>query len=274
MSGYSFFGLILSIIPGFAHLIDGRLGKIRWILLAWFFAIVGGVFFYGSGVGLLLLGLAVGLHSWIGYDFVLAKEDFDTLGNSHILIGLIVILGLFYWGVRGTVFRDFAFDYTALSIPRQNIQSGDLLLGRQSLASKDLRRGSFVGATQSNLRRGDNRQISFQSRLQRMVVQIVGLPGEEVRIVKDVFIVNGRALDGNEFPVPKWLRGQKIDPIIVADGAYFVNTEYNIERRGGNLGLSTGMVEGACVIPSSQIQTRAIMLWKPVSRRGFLKEGQ
>ena len=164
MSGDAFLGLILSIIPGLAQLIDGRFGKIFLVLAVWLLALAGGVFFYGSSFGLSLLGLAVGLHGWIGYEHVLSKEKVNALDKADILIGTIIILALFYWGIRRTVFSDYVFDYTALTIPSQKIQSRDLLLGRKSLARPaNFHRGSIVAASMRNVQGGDNSRSSFRS---------------------------------------------------------------------------------------------------------------
>jgi hypothetical protein len=271
MSGDAFLGLVLSIIPGLAQLIDGRFRKVLPALVVWFFALTGGVFFYGSSFGLLLLGLAVGLHSWIGYEHVLSKEKVNALVNVHILLSAIFILTLFYWGIRRTVFRDYVFDYTALTIPGQNIQSGDLLLGRRSLSGPDnLHRGSFVAARIKNVQGGDYNRAS--TRTARMAVQIVGLPGEKIVIDANSFIVNDSVLDSNDYPVPKWLRNHEIIAISVPEDSFFVNTVYNVQVRGGNIEMYSALVQNACVIQPAQIQAKAIMLWNPVSRRCFLKE--
>jgi hypothetical protein len=275
MSANAFLGVILSIVPGLAHCIDGRFREIRWFVLGWFLLLLAGIFFYGGNLGLLLLGLAVGLHGWIAYSHTLMKES-DEIGKQIFdLAMLIVIVGLPYFGVRHYAFGDFVFGYTNLTIPYQNIRTGDTLLARHSLAqAANLRRGSLVLApVVENIYGGYGNHGHVLRQGPLMAGQIVALPGEEVEIIDAVFVVNGQALDDKQFPVPQWLRGRKIGAIGVSADSYFVSTVYNVQVHG-NVILDAGIVERACVVRSSDIEAKAVMRWFPLARRGFLRAGE
>jgi hypothetical protein len=271
MSADAFLGLILSIIPGLAHYIDGRFREVRWFVLGWFLALLAGAFFYGGGLGFLLLGFAVGLHGWIAFHYAQSKEQDEIPEKFRTLALLLVACGLLYWGIRAVAFRDFVFGYTNLTIPYQNVRAGDLLLARRSLSrAANLHRGSLVLAPVANVWGGHGPTLR---RGPLMVGQIIGLAGEEVRITSDVFVVDGQVLDGERFPVPQWLRKQKIGVIRVPDGSYFLSAEYNVNVHG-NAALDARLLELACLVRSFEVEGRAIMRWFPVARRGFLRADQ
>ncbi len=267
MSGDAFLGLFLSIIPGLAHLVDGRFREVRWTVLIWFVVLAGGIFFYGGNFGLLLLGLAVGIHAWIAMHHKL-DEQYREIERKIINFTLLAFfLTLFYWGIRRIVFGDFMFRYSNLDIPSQNVHTGDLLLGRRSRANiGTLRRGSLVF---TRLRRIAGGHFSRHPG-STVVVQVVGLGGERVKISEGTFFVNDEALNQERYPVPQWLLGRVKDPIWIPDGSYFVNAVYTITVVG-NAAVNNGMVKNACIIEPNDIEAEAIMLWLPLGRRGFLE---
>jgi hypothetical protein len=271
MSEGAFLGIILSIVPGLAHYIDGRFREIRWFVLGWFLALLIGILFYGSDLGLLMLGFAVGLHSWIAFSYTQSKQQDEIADRIRILVLLLIAFVVFYWGIRGTVFRDFVMGYTNLTIPYQNVQSGDLLLARRSLSQAANLHCGFLVLVPVTTVWGGHGPTNRHGPL--MVSQIVALPGEEVEVNDAAFVVNGQALDDKQFPVPQWLHGRKIGTIRVSADSYFVSTVYNVQVHG-NIMIDAGIVERACVVRSSDIEAVAIMRWFPLARRGFLRAGE
>jgi hypothetical protein len=266
MSDSAFWGIILSIVPGLAHFIEGRFREIRWWIPAWFVVLLVGLFFYGGGIGLLFLGFAVGIHSWIAFNHALMKEHIET--NQHLVdfVMLLAFFGLLYFGVRATVFRDLVFGFSSRTIPYQNVQTGDIMLARRSRAQPNfLKRGSFVLVPLRNFGIGR----IWRGVRGEMVVQIVAVGDEFVDINNSTFVVNGRPLDEKHFPVPQWLR-RNIRQIQVPEGSYFINVEYNTTTYG-NAAVDAVLIGRACVIPGSRIEAAAVMRWLPLSRRGFLK---
>jgi len=271
MSGNALLGLILSIVPGLAHFVDRRFRDVRWFVLGWFLALFAGIFFYGSALGLLLLGLAVGFHGWIAFSHALSKEHEATSQNFTDFVMLLVVIGLLYWGVRSIAFRDFVLGYTNLTVPYQNVQAGDMLLARRSLSrAANLDRGSLVLAPLANVWGGHGQTFRHRS---LMAGQIIGLPGEEVVIANNAFVVDGQTLDSVRFPVPNWLRGGGIGAIHVPDGSYFVSDEYNVTIHG-NVRLDAALVGLACLVRSSGVEAEAVMRWFPLAKRGFLRTGE
>jgi hypothetical protein len=264
MSGNALAGIFLSIIPGLAHFIEGRFREIRWWVLGWIAVLVVGLFFYGGGIGLLFLGFAVGIHSWITFNHMLIREH-NEVRERFIDFGmLLVFFGLLYFGFRMTVLRDFVLGFSSRTIPYQKVEAGDIMLARRSRARADfLKRGSFVLVALGEVRA--QRILGVES---ETIAQVVAVGGETVDI-NGVFVVNGRPLDVNHFPVPQWLQGRRWSVSVPKD-SYFINVEYNTVIHG-NAELNAGFVERACVIPGSRIEATAVMKWLPVSRRGCLK---
>jgi hypothetical protein len=273
MSKSAFLGLVLSIMPGFAHFIDGRFREVRWFVLGWLLTLVGGAFLYPGNIGLLLLGLAVGLHSWIAFNHTLSKEQEDSSKRFFSLLALLALAGLLYWGVISAAFRGFAFGYTNLTIPYQNVRSGDLLLARRNLIqTDDLQRGALVLAPVRQITGGRFR-VSGAGNVSIMVGQIVGLPGDKIEIAQNCYIVNGQVLAKDKFPLPQWLQKFEFRNIDVPDDSYFVSNEYNI-RGNAYRWLTADMVKNACLVRSSEIEAKAVMLWIPLNRRGFLRANE
>jgi len=263
MSGNALAGILLSIVPGLAHFVEGRFREVRWWVTGWIVVLLVGVFFYGSGTGFLFLGFAVGIHSWIAFNHMLIREHNEARERFIDFGMLLVFFGLLYFGVRVTVLRDFVLGFSSRTIPYQNVQQGDIILARRSRARADFhKRGSFVLVTLREV--GARRVWGVEG---EMVAHVVAVGGETIEVTDGVFVVNGRPLDKEHFPVPQWLQ-RRIGQIYVPEGSYFINVEYNVR---GNMAVNTGLVKEACVIEGSRIEAAAVMKWLPLSRRGFLK---
>lgn len=262
-------GPVLSIVPGLAHLVQGRFREILFYFIGWLVAVAGVIFMYGTATGMVLLGLAIALHSWILVQHAILKEFKDVGERIFLMAFILVCLGLLYWGVRAWTLPNLTGGYTSLTIPDSNIESGDYLLAwRDRVGPKDLTRGSLVltrlGSWQSGHRffRG--------SRYPGMIVQVIGVPGDTVEIREDFFAVNGEALDVERYPLPRWLHGRTLSATI-GPGAYFVSSEYTIQVHGvGN--VPDEQVKAQCLVDANDIEGRAFMRWLPISRRGYIEE--
>ena len=265
MSADAFFGLVLSIVPGLAHFLQGRFREVRLYCAAWLVLLLTGLFLYGRWIGLFLLGLAIGLHAWIAFRHTLVKELLGFFNKLIVMLVMLAALLLFYRTVARMVFSDFTGGYTNSAIAYHNIKVGDYLLARRSRATTELMtRGSLVLARLASVG-GGNRLFR---RGGTMIVEIVGLPGEQVGIENDVFMVDGQPLDAEKYPVPRWLRGTKI-LIEIADDSYFLSGEYNVYAHGRS--LNNADICNACVVKTDDIKARAFMRWLPLSRRGFIR---
>jgi hypothetical protein len=269
MSGNAFWSLVLSIVPGLAHLAQGRFKKILLFIVLWILFLSAGVFFYGTSWGYLFVGFAIAAHAWIAFDAALLMEHGEFHRKMADILFLLIFYAFFYWGIRTFAMSDFVFGYTALNLPSQKIQSGDCLLGRRSLSQPaPLPRASLVFVSTSGVATRYGRTMGWSGSGTRMIVQIVGLPGEEVKIVGDTFVINDKPLDKERYPVPPWLRGLDFKPVSLTNNSYFINTVYNISGRGN---LDMAMIKAVCVMPTNIIEAKAIMLWYPLNKRGFLE---
>jgi hypothetical protein len=261
-------GVILSIIPGLAHYIDGRFREIRWFVLGWFLLSLGGIFFYSGALGFLLLGLAIVLHGWIAFSHTLLAEKTEFGKRVIDYMAVLVILGLIYWGVQVVAFHDFVFGISTFTIPRQNVQTGDTLLARRSRAHDGvLPRGSLVV--------GNFRQLYGAHHVIRgtyeTMGQVIALPGEKLEISENQFVVNDEAIDTEKLPVPAWLSGRRMSATIPPD-SYFVSAVYQVQMHG--MQLTDAMVCDVCILRAGDIEARAVLRWFPLARRGFLRAGE
>jgi len=265
----AFVGIFFSIIPGLAHVIQKRFKEIRWYCLVWLIFLGPMLFLYGGDFGMAFYGLAIGLHAWIamhGSFFKVVPQFF-----RRVLFFVMLALGVFglYRFISATVLSDFILERTNISIPYYNITAGDTLLARRSLLRNNpLARGDIVLVHLSTLRLYNNRVGPRYGTYHggTVMAEIVGLPGEEVKIQNEVFIVDGLELDQAKFPVPRWLRNQDL-LIRIPRGEYFINVQYT-----GNLRRSSEVIQQACVFSGRDIEARAFMIWLPLSKRAFLEE--
>ena len=261
------FGLIVSVIPGLAHLIRGRFREVRLYVLLWLVLLSMGLFLYSSGVGYLLIGLAIGVHAWIAIQFALLKE---ISGLAERMAATLVVVGCFallYWGVPRLAFRGYTGGYTALTIPDMQIHRGDYLLVRRTRPSQVvLTRGTLVLFHPIYI--GNNQVDTVRDR-QPMIGQIVGLPGETITIAEGCYAVGDDRLDPERFPVPRWLPDRTITTV-VHPGLYFVSSAYTLQAHG-NIRLTDAAVRRVCLVRMEDIQGHAFMRWWPLTRRGFIE---
>jgi hypothetical protein len=262
--------LFLSVIPGLAHLVQRQGRSIRWCFAAWIVLLMAGIFFLWTAGGVLFIGLAVGVHAWIMADaaqLIVPDQKFWHRVAGLFCAGLC-ILGM-YRATGSFLARDIVADFTSLTIPYQDIQSGDLLLCRRSLAQGAfLPRGSIVLVDATTIRVG-YRGAARRSGGRNVIGQVIGFPHENVQIQNGVFRINERILDSEKFPVPQWLKAEAFSTVLNEDH-YFVSMAYRVQLQ--NRKLTTAMIEDICNVSRSGFGGRAFMRWLPVSRRSWLQE--
>jgi hypothetical protein len=259
-------GLVISIIPGLAHVAKGRFREIRLLWLLWLVLLCFGLFLYGSAVGFVCIGLAIGLHAWIAIQFGLFKEIAGFIEKIVVVSTVVVVLTVLYWAAARILFYGYAGGHTSLTIPQRDISAGDFLLVRRTRGLRQFPRGTLVLIRPEGFRNANRVGLGGQ---EQMVGQVVGCPGEQIGIVKTCFVVESHALDPARFPVPQWLQGRVARFFVPAD-SYFVTTEYTV-RRQGRATLTNQMIADACLINSENIRGEAFMRWWPLSRRGFIE---
>jgi len=262
----SFLGLFLSIIPGLAHWMQNRFREIRLYFLAWLILLLSGLFLYGSAAGFICFGLAIGVHAAIALRYGIIK-DLANLSEKIVTIILVLIgLTFLYRFIPRMPFLNFDGGYSSLTIPYYNVEAGDYLLARGGLDEKALLpRGSLVLIHPATF--GSYRRIVARGN-DTIIGEIVGLAGEKVQITDGVFIVDGRLLDVEQYPVPMWLRNHTFSDTIPND-SYFVSSRYNVRAHG--IALNASHISQVCTVHTSDIEAKAFMSWWPLSRRGFLK---
>ena len=268
----SLVGLVLNVVPGLPYLLKRRFREVRLLVLLWFVLLCASLVFYHSPIGGLLIGLTLAVHAWIAVRYGLVEEIQGFTERVALVLLVIILLALLYWAVPRVVIRGFAGGYTSLTIPALNVSTGDYFLVRHVCgADEPLARGTLVLVEPPGIRNARRDQRLNQG--QRMIGQIVGLPGESVRVEGHAYMIGGQRLEPSQFPVPDWL--QRYPPrsatgILVPDHSYFVSSDYTVAMHG-NIAMTDQAISGVCIVRASEIRGRAFLHWWPLSRRSFLE---
>jgi type IV secretory pathway protease TraF len=268
----SLVGLVLNIVPGLPYLLKRRFREVRLLVLLWLVLLCASLFFYHSPVGGLLIGLTLGVHAWIAVRYGLIKEIEGFTERVALVVIVIILLALLYWAVPRVAIRGFGGGYTSLTIPALNVSRGDYFLVRHVRGTEEpLPRGTLVLIEPPGIRNAQREQRF--NRGQTMIGQIVGLPGETVRVERNAYVIGGQRLEPSQFPVPYWL--QQSPPlsavgINVPAHSYFVSTDYAVAGHG-RAAVTNQAISNACLVRASDLRGRAFLHWWPLSRRGFIE---
>lgn len=258
-SRLAFFGAALSLIPGLAHAVQKRFSTIRWWVAAWLITLLTGLFLFGSPLGLLILGLAIGLHVWIAVHSALLQEYHEF---NYRIAGYLVILVFYfilYQAAGRLVFFNYRGGYSVVNVPYAHVQQGDFLLGRVSRTNpEEITRSSFVLVRLENVA-----NHGFAGRTNTAYAQVIALGGDTVSIKNDQFVVNDQVLDAEPYPLPTWLKGQTFSTVVPQD-SYFISAQYQ------GHGYNAAQAIEVCTVSQEQIIAKAFLRWMPLRRRGFI----
>ncbi|HAL44319.1 MAG: hypothetical protein A2Y12_15975 [Planctomycetes bacterium GWF2_42_9] len=256
--------LIMSVIPGLAHLFTGRFKEIRIYFLLWLIFLSTGLFFFGSPNGYILLALAVGMHTGIAVQYRFLKKLETVREKIAVTVVVLILFSLMYRYMPRLVVPNLDGGNIFFDIPARQIVNGDYFLSWRNIDQKDLKRGDliFVKPSVAYNYRQRMRQSTGQT-----ICQIVGLPGEKLEILNGIFFVNDQPLDVNEYPAVEWLQVDKYSAIIPPN-SYFVNIQYIMYNH--NIPNISPYINDVCIVKFENIESRVFMQWMPISRRGFI----
>ncbi|MGO8702319.1 MAG: hypothetical protein ACLQVA_00770 [Candidatus Brocadiia bacterium] len=269
--------LALSIVPGLAHALRHRFGAISSYVISWAVSLAMGILFFGQSLGAASIACAFVLHAWIAMDAVLATKRFkeemtalQKIGWRLCGIGFLVIL---LYVVYGQVQRvaGFTLGAAGVTVPADRVARGDVILCHFLPSGREppLKRGDLVLVNVRELLSADGGAGMPGSYVGEMVGQLIALPGERIAVTPAGFIVNGRALDAGNFPVPASLRGQSALATLGKD-EYFVTMEWRAQVHGVEVAPEVAI--GNCVYRRGDLLARGVMRWSTIWKRGFLKE--
>jgi hypothetical protein len=261
----SFLGLFLSIIPGLAHFIQNRFREIRWYFLAWLVLLVSSLFLYGSAAGYICLGLAVGIHAYIAIQYGIIKEIAHLREKILTVILVLIALTFIYRFIPRILIPNLTGGYSSLSVPYYKVEAGDYLLAWGGLDQETLLTRSSLVLVYPVTFSSHGRTTEGK---EKIIGQIVGLPGEYLEIQEGFFVVNGQQLHVDKYPVPQWLQRLNFTATI-PENSYFVSARYNVAAHG--VRLEASHVHHVCVVKSSDIEAKAFMRWWPLLKRGFIR---
>jgi hypothetical protein len=260
-------GLIISIVPGLAHLIQGRFKEVRWYFWGWLASLLLALFLYGSLAGFILLGLSIAIHGAIGLRYGIMEKLANVREKIVTVILVLIALSVIYRFIPHIIVPALTGGHSSVTIPHDNITAGDYLLAWRNIDKGiQLRRGSLVMVHTAYYNRGDNGIVARSGEL--ALGEIVGLAGEEVKIAGDAYIINSKELEKEKYPVPEWLRNVNFS-IMVPEKSYFVSMRYNLTTH--NVALNNSDIGNICIIMADDIEAKAFMRWLPLSKRGFIR---
>jgi len=261
--------VVVSTLPGLAHLIQRRFRRIFSWWASWLSTLFCALFFFcPRPIPVIMLAMAVILHAWIAADAGLVLKR--TKGFAARLVALVLValwVLVVYAGVRVTALRNIHMGMSVVSIPSLEVQVGDYLLCRR------------LNARSETIRPGDLVLIDYQGG--HAVTQVIGVPGDRVSVTGGRFVVNGKALDAERFPVEEWIANERNlpgggagtrRPLLAEE--FLVRMRYSRSVRGYSFAqMRRGPPrEGPLVVGRRQILARAFMRWMPLARRGFLAD--
>jgi len=91
------FYLLLSIVPGLGHVVQGRFREVRWYCLGWFMALAACLLLYRTSIGLFFYGATIGLHAYIAIHAARLLRLADDLSPSlaAVVILMACVVGFF-----------------------------------------------------------------------------------------------------------------------------------------------------------------------------------
>ena len=258
--------LVFGLVPGLPYVLTGQFKRIRLLWLAWLVLFCLGAFFYGLPEGWTLIGLAAAAHAWMMFRHRVL-EVLEGFGERIVtlLVLVLILLAAYVWLPR-LMIPGLACIRSNTSVPFYRILTGDALLVRR--APEKLSRGMIVVFRAHTYFMGRRGGALTRARDTDSLGQIVGLPGEVVEIRGNAFAVNGQALDPNQYPVPRWMQGRHVT-VNLDQGQYFVSCDYWVPVRPA--ALDNNAIQQVCVASHGEIESRAVWLWSPLSRRGPLR---
>ena len=242
--------LILSVIPGLAHVKQRRFRAVRWFMAAWLLCMVFACAMFSSSWGWMALGLAAAIHAWIALDAGLWKILDSVTNRLYVLMATFVILFACYGLLIRVMPWNFEFWRTPIRVPSEEIRQGDILLFRPV---EDI----FPTLTRGTV-------VQYRSRI---IGQIVGLPNEVVSVHESVYYVNGIELSSEAYPMPAWIRDSD-QGVTVGPAQYYISTELRVLGRHAQMNDAWRL----CLVSTNDIESRATMLWWPLQRRHSLRQ--
>lgn len=263
--------IVLSVLPGLGHLLDGRKRAALIAFAAWAVVVVLTVNFYAGMVGGLLVGLAVGIHTGVMFDAGRVRQHAETLRSRlHVMLLLLITVGIGYFLIDRMVRRRIGFVTSAFSLAAADVEPKDyLLISRRPAA---YRRGDLVMASSidhSMYRVGHETYIDLSIPGETVFV-VIAVAGDEVQASQEGVRVNGSLvrkddLPDGRVPLPK-------EPLTVTVPAGRVVALCPIRRVQAMVDTEDSDValfvwQHLYLMRTSNIRGRAVGVYLPIGRR-------
>ena len=250
--------MLISIIPGLSHLLGGRLWRIRWLWPAWFLALFLGLIIFGTVYGSILLGTAIGLHTWIICDAGRVRESFSTMRGRLVIV--LLMLGIVWWCLYGSVPRYLVRGVrSGATVPAEGIAPSDfLLIWRQAYRREIPRHGDVVLYHIQDLGAGE-----FQVHGGDVLGKILALPTEHIQIYDGVMTIT--AGDGRpaQFRIPEGIEAPMLTMDVPAGHYLCYPTQIRVQNQNYAMAADR-LIKHVGLPPETDIQGRAFMIYNTI----------
>ena len=215
---------------------------------------------------MIYIGLAISAHTFIALHSGILKNWDSFIKKIALAVIIAICISMLYNTLPRILLPKLNLVYSTMTIPDYKIKERDSLLAWNSPASNtELLRGSLVIIPAGQLTNYGNGIVTRNGI--DIMGEIIATGGENIEIKND-FMVNGIALNQNQFPVPNWLKGKEF-AITIPEDCYFVAVVYNINIHG--MQFDSSYINQLCVVKKSDIKAKVFMRWQPLWTRGILK---
>ena len=255
--------VIRTFVPGWAQFYLGRRLQGRIFFFGYLACMPLGLLFAGTGLGSLLMGVAISLHASSIADVVIAHAD-DR--ESRVLysiaclslVGLVLYFPAFELISRVAVPLRFVMDSSPF-------QAGDVIIYNPSIFRRvDPQVGDVVVFRLPNERitvpgRG---HTVYDLRGQEIVGRLIAESGQRIAFEKGIMMVNGQPSPWPDLPTGRFPDGYSA---VMPPGSYFILTGFAQNRIPDDLWLRFS------VVPSERIIGKVYFRTQPLTRFGYVR---
>lgn len=179
------------IVPGWAQWYCGFPVRGGIYLGAYLFCLIVGIFLLGTGLGNLLMGLAVACHASSALDIILSRE----YGIRARLFSSMIILALLFWGLYIPLwtFTTRYFQPMTIRMSMAGIHAGDVLIvnprGSAAVGESVIYEIPPAETTMANAGHGQRRYVWRGQRVDR----ILAGPGQHVILKNGKLAIDGKS---------------------------------------------------------------------------------
>lgn len=254
---------LASVIPGFGHVLQKRYYRAFMFFALWLACILFGIFFYGRIISNICFGCAIAIHASAAFDCLpLSLPFFNNIRSRVSIMASLLIFTIICYYLFFNIVNDRIFG-TWINYARAEpfFLRGDFLLVQRQ---DNYKRGDIVFYETHGQWGSRGYDANFYIPPGIFFDRIVGLPGENIEIIKGKIFVNDKPLNPEYYPIKQdMVRDMKV---VLAENQYFIYD--SLSPRQNQFPIELLRLHN--VVEEDNIQGRAFMIYAPLSRIKFI----